>query len=625
MQNCYSSFLIFLFSLYSLLSISYAQEKLIGVNKDTTLVQSFLNIEFNPALQRTQGLDTSLIFFHRYNPAQRNLYNTLGNIGLAHQSLVFKTTFTPGFNFETNNFHLWELQPNDIFLFNTRIPYTDVKFVVGSNQEQYFQGLHSQNITPNWNFGFKFNKIRSDGYYQNQSTDVTNMALQSSYLSSKKKYGNSIKGYFNNLKLSENGGLRPDTNELQDIIFDPFSAPFLRNAKSTRISRGVSFRQFLNVVIDKDSIKSDEDTVTSYSYKVRGSLFHEFDFYNKRRVFSDDFINLGFYDNILFDSTRTFDSIRYSIIENKIGWKGFLPGISYEIYGGQQLGSVFFNHLNARDSIISNIKLGARLSSSNIGNLFWSFGSEYFILGTNRNDYEAEALLRYDFKRYGIFGAGLRHVRNTPDFIFNRYYSNHFILENNFEKTVSLIGDLKYELPKYRLKLTYTAAQISNFIFFNRLVEPEQLNNSILVNSIVSEKVFKIKKFYLSNEIIAQFISGAQVIRVPELVYRGSLFYDFIFRGGLKLQPGLELLYFSSFLADSYMPVTGQFYIQNRQRVGNYPFLDFFINMKIKQVRVFAKFEHLNYGFTNQNYLLFPNYPQRGRAFRIGLNWIFLN
>jgi hypothetical protein len=602
---------------YSLISLSFSFEQ-VDIT-DTSIVQKFQNFELNPEFQKREKFDTLLIYFQRYNPATRSLYNTLGNIGLAHQSLIFNQIFSPGFNFENNNFLKWELVKDNIHHFNTRIPYTDVQFVVGSNQEQYFKGLHSQNITPNWNFGFYFNKIRSEGYFLNQKTDVTNIGFQNSYLSINKRYGNSIKGYYNNLYALENGGL------VTDSIYDMFSATQLRGASNRRVSRGVSLKHFYNFWVINDTIRGDEDTATNINFKVKGGVFHEFDYSLRKRIYADNFPSSDFYPEIIFDSIRTFDSIRYSLIENRIGWEVFSKNISYRFYGEHQLGSVYFNHLSARDSIISNYTIGAKIRGGNKGKLHWNFNSKYFVFGTNRNDYLIDGQIEYDLQFYGKIGAGIRQVRSTPDFIFNRYFSNHFVWQNNFNKTHSFAFNLFYHLPQQLLKIKYSSGVISNYVFFNELALPEQIVKAIAINSIEIEKILRFKKMFITNEIVGQFLSGSQIIRIPKLVYRGSIFYEFTFGGAMKLQPGVEVLYFSKYLAYAYMPVTSQFYLQNRQWVGDYPFVDFFVNMKVKQVRFFVKLEHLNHGIGSQEYLLFPNYPQRARAFRVGLNWIFLN
>ncbi len=71
------------------------------------------------------------------------------------------------------------------------------------------------------------------------------------------------------------------------------------------------------------------------------------------------------------------------------------------------------------------------------------------------------------------------------------------------------------------------------------------------------------------------------------------------------------------------MPATSQFYLQDNKKYGNYLLLDFFINLKVKDVRLFFKVEHLNDGLMDVNYIQTPNYPNSGRAFKFGVSWTF--
>ena len=54
-----------------------------------------------------------------------------------------------------------------------------------------------------------------------------------------------------------------------------------------------------------------------------------------------------------------------------------------------------------------------------------------------------------------------------------------------------------------------------------------------------------------------------------------------------------------------------------------FPMIDFFINAKIQQTRLYFKFEHLNSSLTGYNFYSAPNYPYRDFTFRFGLVWNF--
>ena len=76
---------------------------------------------------------------------------------------------------------------------------------------------------------------------------------------------------------------------------------------------------------------------------------------------------------------------------------------------------------------------------------------------------------------------------------------------------------------------------------------------------------------------------------------------------------------------NAYNPILGEFYIQNKEEFGGYPLLDFFINARIKQTRIYLKAEHFNSAFSGYNYYAAPGYPYRDFVIRFGLVWNFFS
>jgi hypothetical protein len=69
--------------------------------------------------------------------------------------------------------------------------------------------------------------------------------------------------------------------------------------------------------------------------------------------------------------------------------------------------------------------------------------------------------------------------------------------------------------------------------------------------------------------------------------------------------------------------VIGEFVSQNHTEIGDFPRIDFFINAKIQQTRLFLKFEHINDDRTGYNYYSAPFTPYRDSILRFGIVWNF--
>jgi hypothetical protein len=73
------------------------------------------------------------------------------------------------------------------------------------------------------------------------------------------------------------------------------------------------------------------------------------------------------------------------------------------------------------------------------------------------------------------------------------------------------------------------------------------------------------------------------------------------------------------------MPASQVFYLQDRYTTGEYPFLDVYLNARIRPVNIFVKIENVLYGYAGKSYSFVPGYYQPDRAFRFGISWMFFD
>ena len=97
------------------------------------------------------------------------------------------------------------------------------------------------------------------------------------------------------------------------------------------------------------------------------------------------------------------------------------------------------------------------------------------------------------------------------------------------------------------------------------------------------------------------------------------------FKRVLTVQIGFDLRYNTSYYVDAFMPATGLYYNQEEREYGNYPYFDFFVNMKLKRARMFFKMDHINKGLNGNQYYTVLDHPMNPRVFRFGLSWRFYN
>ena len=161
----------------------------------------------------------------------------------------------------------------------------------------------------------------------------------------------------------------------------------------------------------------------------------------------------------------------------------------------------------------------------------------------------------------------------------------------------------------------------------NAYVKPFYFFGTINYFKATYRKEFRWRDFALDNTIMYQHVSQTDnVMNLPQFVTRNTFYYQKeLFKKAMFLQTGVTFKYFSKYFMDSYNPLLGEFFIQDREELGGYPLFDFFIDAKVRSARIFFKLEHFNSSFTGSNYYSAPNYPYRDFVIRFGLVWNFFS
>jgi hypothetical protein len=113
---------------------------------------------------------------------------------------------------------------------------------------------------------------------------------------------------------------------------------------------------------------------------------------------------------------------------------------------------------------------------------------------------------------------------------------------------------------------------------------------------------------------------------IPKIILRSSIYFSTdLFEKAMFAQIGLKAHYFDAYYADAYHPVLGEFYVQNNKMIGGYPLVDAFINAKVRTMRLFLTYQHVNSSLSNNDYFAAPNYPYRDGVVRFGFVWNFFD
>lgn len=604
------------------------------IEKDSSINYFMQRFEIKPLMTDfpfKPYADTLLDDLQRYTPTSRNNYFSLGNIALAHQNSAFQKEDEFGFSYGLRGFDLYHLDSKDLPYFNSRIAFTQLNMILGFQQEQFVNILHTQNINENWNFSAIFNRSRSEGFYTRQSGIATNLGLNTNYVSTNKKYSALGGLVFNQLIAQENGGVNPLAINESFMQLDTKTIPInLSSAQNIRNGFNVFFKQNYNFT-EKDSVYNSSDSTYTKEYKIKRGFSHEFYLDNRYFVFEDENLfnnpgELAYHNNIFLDSLLTNDSTRYRLLKNKVSWSDYSSNVKYE--AGVLTENIFLYN-NSQENTFYNLGGFTNWKINLAKNFFVNAAGKLMFTGLNAGDFKADGDVNFmpDFLNNTMLTSFVSLQNRTPDRVKMTYLSNHFLWdnENNFnnEQIFTLGGKLKPKNEKWDVNFKYQT--INNYIYFDQLAMPQQHGSVVNYFSLDASLKLNFKNWTWQPYVITQGTPNDDVLRVPTLYTRQSFYYDTqFFKNALGAQIGVDVSYFTTYFGDAYNPALGMFHLNDTYQVGNFPFIDLFANFKIKSSKVFLSFSNVLADVVGVNYAQIPLYRHPTLAIRFGLQWNFI-
>ena len=599
------------------------------------------------------GLDTSLRNLEEYNFIQRdeNEYLNLGNVGSEAYPIMLNPLRSPGFSNGLQQFDLYWINLKDIKYYSIKRPYSELTMNIGLRQELNFRGAHSQNIGKNFNFGFYFNRLQAKGFYQRQQTIDNNISLYGNYLTKNQKFRTIVAFVLNSFKTQQNGGVK------NDFINDPDKSPFtkelldvnLANANSNYRDLYGKLNQAYEIGYKYDQVVND--TLTEKRYQPLFSINYEFGIGRNRFNYIDRSSDLDsnyyqsfFYrdrDSIAFNDTLSH-SLRYAKITNQISFeflgykkvKGAAGKPINLIAGASLIHENYELTQNFYEKTFNNLSVKAYFRSNDLANKKWNYlaSAQFYLTGYNLGDIDVRGGIDYNFNKAGkLFLSGV-WSRQAPSWIQNHYHNFENTWNYELKKTNTIQLHATYQnFPinkkvKLFLKASINYYLINNYIFWNRKSTSVQLGNILNIANATLAVNFSYNHLHLDNSIMLQSSNRNDVIQMPKIFAKVSLYYEgFVFKKALLASIGVDMRYWSDYYANNYNPLIGQFYLQDELKMKYLPVLDIFLNMKVKTVRLFLKGNNLLQGVGSKGYYTGYLYPADERSFKFGVTWRFLD
>ena len=585
----------------------------------------------------TITVDTSLTIekYHKINFLRKDNFDLIpfSNTGVAYNTLSFSgiNSINPKMG-ASNKYYSYD-SVDDVVYYDLPTPFTELMYRSVFEQGQLLDAVYSVNTSRQFNFSISRKGLRSLGNYQNFISSSSNFKISTNYFSKNKKYR--FRTHYTNQKLfsEQNGGINNSdisnfengNSQFQDRgVFDPN----FENAHNEFLGKRFYVDQSY-VLIDKDSISNsnlelfNSIYLEEKKYKFQQSSSDEF--------FGDSFVSQEINDKILLNSLNLQAGLIYnSDIFGKInlGLRYVSDKYSLENYQIDQ-------YIDNTQSINSKTTFITAEYLKTFSKIELKAKTENFIFGDNKsNMFSSSVILK--LKNNNSFTANYKLFSSTPNYNFLLYRSNYenYNWNNQFDNSITNSISLGLKLNEI-IDLDLDLISVKKHIQFEKIINdladsseysiiPVQHNGNLDILKLQLGRKINFGKFSIDSKLLFQKSLSDDIINLPQIVSRNTVYFSTdMFKKALFLQTGFGVKYFSKFYMNGYDPLLSELYIQNEKEIGEFPIIDFFINAKIQQTRLYFKFEHFNSSFTGYNYYSAPNYPYRDFSFRFGLVWNF--
>ncbi|PSG86577.1 putative porin [Aurantibacter aestuarii] len=582
----------------------------------------------------TTYLDTTLSIKkeYKFNYLRKDNFELLpfSNLGQTYNSLGYNfksTRLMPEFGVRAKHFNY--LETEDINYYHVPTPLTELFFKTAFKQGQLLDAFFTSNTSKQFNFSIGYKGLRSLGTYQNILSSTGNLRMTASYKTKNNRYIANAHFTSQDILNQENGGLTEESVRFfragdEDLLDRARVDVNFQDAEGFFIGKRTYINHHYKILNNRDSLSFNEIKI--------GHVFQlEDKTYDFKQSLQSDVFGEAKRENFLFDRVKLeelYNELNLSYTNNVIGKVFFNASHTNYNYGYDKIlisptetipnrlkgdvfavGAKYFKTIN---QLNLKAEIGANVSGDFSGN---------FILA------EAHFSLNEDI----TLKASLNNNTVAPNYNMQFYQSdyNEYNWKNNLNtiKTQQLeFGVLSNKWVNVNLQVT----NINDYVYFSKATDSSQIEvfqnpEAIRYLKLQVQKEFKYRNFALDNTIEFQTVDDPNnSINVPEIITRNTLYYsNHVFKKAMFLQTGITFKYFTKYNMDAYSPLLSEFYVQNNEEFGAFPLIDFFVNAKIRQTRIYLKAEHLNSSFTGRDYFSAPGYPYRDFTVRFGLVWDF--
>lgn len=435
------------------------------------------------------------------------------------------------------------------------------------------------------------------------------------------------------------------------------------NGKSSEGRIKVDGKQVADSLIAIEKRQEVDTTWMKNEYVPVTSIIHTLKFDNYKRIYQaydtpqDFYLNHFDVDN-KFGGDSIFDQTKHYSLKNTLAL-AMLEGFNkwakagIKLFATSELRHFSLPALNGGRTSFNehNLSVGGQISKAEGKTFHYSATAETWLTGEDAGQIRVDGTADLNFKLFGDtvrLAAKAYFHRQNPTFFYRHYHSQHLWWDNSLDKETRTRIEGLFSLDKTKTRLRVAVDNIQNYTYFaqrysilrdengnvkdgqsrtGNTVSVKQNGGNISLLTVQLGQDFKFGPLHWENLLTYQKSSNTDVLPVPELNVYTNLYLRFKLARVLNVDLGADARYFTKYTAPDYSPALGQYTVQDNGegnvKTGNYPIVNVYANMKLKQARFFVMLSHVN--ASNGNYFLTPHYPINSMVIRFGVSWNFFN
>lgn len=611
------------------------------IKRDTFGVYRFL--AKNPFHER--AFSDTLIngYTHQHDPVRQQEwdYMHLGISGSAAQPIVYQPLLRRGFDLGWHQYDLYVKKADDIPFYRHETAFTNMEYNQLSEQNNsVFKILFSRNYGKGFNSSISYERNSQRAttrLFNQQALRNTTLALNFWFKGQNGRYNAYLTIVNNKLERQENGGLVNDTLNLEGNFTTPAVAPvFLDAARSRYQHQEIQFTQYfqLNRFGKADTSALDSLPLEAVPGKQIFQVAHTLSYQNIFSRYNDGVTNLTtYYKNFNTDLRGIRNYVGYQKIENEFRLltfksQGPLVGRTRKEAGLLELALVHAYHridLETRDSSLNEVFATGKWDLQPLPAVDLRLNAKLGLLG-NIGDYQASGEINFKLGKLGQLTGRATNQLYSPTLMQREFFATQQrIWNNDFKKTLETNLEASLQIDRFQIEVGGAYHLINNLVYFDTIGYARQTGKPVSILQLYAKKNFVLWRIHLDNQVILQNASE-DVVRLPKIFGKHSLYFEGRLFRVLNTRIGVDVRYQTSYFADYYRPLTGQFELQDKRQVNFYPAADVFGSFQVTKFRAFFKMENITRYIDPQNELFYQTsyYPMPpSSGFRLGIKWFF--